>query len=253
MKSHARTRTLRVYERGTGEYLAEWGRRRYRVPALLRALLTNVPSNATILDLGCGPAQDTRYLEQRGYRAVGVDGNQSFLTWARAKSPRTRLVQADVRRLPLAPERFDAAWTAASLIHLRKTEVKRALREVFDLVRPGGRLGATFAHGTASCVLERGWLPGRYFSRWTKGELAAAMTRAGWRIESLMTVTNRERKGRWLNLIASRPPGREDAASTSERDASAAVRPPEAGPQGARPRQPTSRGPRSPRSRTPAR
>jgi hypothetical protein len=80
--------------------------------------------------------------------------------------------------------------------------VGRALRALRVIVKPSGRLAATFVHGTTSGVLTRGWLPGRYVARWTKEELASAVERAGWDIESLMTVTNRERKGRWLNLLA---------------------------------------------------
>jgi len=55
-----------------------------------------------------------------------------------------------------------------------------------------------------SRLVTDGWLPGRYFARWRKDELARAVRRAGWKILELKVVTNRERKGRWLNLLAQR-------------------------------------------------
>lgn len=196
------TRTLDVYHLGLETYLAQWGRRRYRVPPLLRELIRTLSRGARVLDVGCGPGQDTRYLALRGFDAVGFDAMRPFLEWARAQHRKTRLVQGDIRGLPFRPHAFAAAWAAASLIHLPKRDVGRVLRELRAIITPGGRLAATFVHGTASCVLTRGWLPGRYFSRWTKTELASAIARAGWDVESLITVTNRERKGRWLNLVA---------------------------------------------------
>ncbi|HET8761708.1 MAG TPA: class I SAM-dependent methyltransferase [Nitrospiria bacterium] len=196
------TRTLDVYRAGIDAYLAQWGLRRYRVPPLLRELISTLPRGAWVLDLGCGPAQDARYLAQKGYRSVGLDAVQEFLAWARSVSAATPLIRADMRHLPFGARAFDAVWAAASLIHLPKRDVRVALAALHTIVAPGGRLAATFVHGTASGVLARGWLPGRYVSRWTNAELARALERSGWNINSLKTVTNLERKGRWLNLTA---------------------------------------------------
>lgn len=202
MTSRSLSRTIEVYRHGFDAYLAQWGTRRYRVPPLLNDLLRALPPGARVLDLGCGPAQDTRYLASREFRAVGLDAVCEFLVWARHRNRATRLVCGDMRRPPFQPGSFDAAWAAASLIHLPKRTLRDSLSELRVLVKPGGRLAATFVHGTTSGVLPRGWLPGRYVSRWTKAALTTVVERAGWDIESLTTVANRERKGRWLNLLA---------------------------------------------------
>ena len=59
-------------------------------------------------------------------------------------------------------------------------------------------------YGVKSRLVTDGWVTGRYFARWRKDELARAVRRAGWKILELKVVTNRERKGRWLNLLAQR-------------------------------------------------
>ncbi len=197
-------RTLQVYEKASRLYLDQWGQRRYRVPPLLRQLLKVVPKETRILDLGCGPGQDLRYLKSRGYRALGLDGAWPFLTWARNRTLSLPLVQGNLSRLPFGPESFNAIWAAASLIHLTKRETRQTLSVLSDTVKPGGLMAATLLHGKVSGVLSGGWLPGRYFSRWTKDELNRAVVRAGWTVDLLVTVTNRERKGRWLNLMAHR-------------------------------------------------
>jgi SAM-dependent methyltransferase len=196
--------TLRAYAEHADAYLVDWDGKRYRIPPLLLESIGLLPKRARVLDLGCGPGQDSRYLRRRGFRAFGLDGTWPFLLRARKRSGRLPLVQADFGSLPFRRRAFTFVWAAASLIHMPKREVRRLLRVLKTLVEKNGCLAATFAHGKGSGYLRTGWIPGRYVSLWRKGELARSVTGAGWTIVSLITVSNRERKGRWLNLIARR-------------------------------------------------
>jgi hypothetical protein len=98
----------------------------------------------------------------------------------------------------------DGIWVAASLIHLQKRGVTSVLAALRHLVRPEGLLAATVTYGSNSRIKRTGWMPGRYFVRWKKEELAWAFRRAGWGVLSLKVVSNQERKGRWINIIAKR-------------------------------------------------
>jgi len=98
----------------------------------------------------------------------------------------------------------DGLWAAASLMHLPKSDARRVLSELWRFVRPGGFFAATVTHGMKSRLVTDGWLPGPYVARWKKDELARAVHRAGWTILELKVITNQERKGRWLNLLAQR-------------------------------------------------
>ena len=200
-----RARTLLAYEAQSGVYLKQWDRRVYKTPPLLAALLRGLPPGALVLDLGCGPGQDCRHLRRERRRAIGLDGTWACLLRARRRSSRLPLVRAEFTRLPFRSASFDGLWAAASLIHLRRADVRAALRQLRALVRSGGRLAATFTHGTGTGFVETGWIPGRYFSDWRKPSLARAVRAAGWEIDALEVVTNRERKGRWLNLMAHSP------------------------------------------------
>jgi len=93
-------RTLRVYDSEADAYIAHWGRRRYRVPPLLKALLAELAPGSRVLDLGCGPGQDGRRLRARGVWAVGLDGAFNLLSWARQTSPDAPLVRVDFGRCP---------------------------------------------------------------------------------------------------------------------------------------------------------
>lgn len=198
-------KTLASYTAGADDYLAHWDRgRTYRVPPLLREWADPLPKGALILDLGCGPGQDSRHLQREGFRPIALDGTWPFLAHARRRSRRLSLVMADLEAMPFRFDAFDGIWAAASLIHLPKKKLHRVLVALRQLIRSGGKFGATFAHGKGEGFATQGWIPGRYFSYWKKDALAQVFTRAGWKILSLKTVCNRERKGRWLNLIVER-------------------------------------------------
>jgi SAM-dependent methyltransferase len=194
--------TIDVYERSAKECVARWSKRRNRRPPLLAEWLTCLPADARLLDLGCGGGKDAGDLSQRGYRIVGLDRTSSLLSAGRRRYRSLPLVRADLRQLPFHAVSFDGLWAAASLMHLPKPGARRILTDLSRLVRPGGLFAATVTYGLKSRIVTDGWVPGRYFARWKKDELARAVRRAGWSILEIKIVTNRERKGRWLNLLA---------------------------------------------------
>ena len=196
--------TLRVYEDDAESFLTQWGRKRYKRPALLLQWMAWLPRRALVLDLGCGGGQDARYLMTVGHRVIGLDRTMPLLRFAQSRLESLPLVQADLRALPIRAGKLDGIWAAASLMHLPKPLARRTLVELRNAVRPNGVLGATVTHGWRSRIKQGGWMPGRYFARWKKDELARALHRAGWEVLALCVVSNRERKGRWINVIARR-------------------------------------------------
>jgi SAM-dependent methyltransferase len=195
-------RTLGVYAQDAQVFLRRWGKTRYTRPALLTEWLTLLPGRATLVDLGCGAAQDARELAMRGHRVIGLDRTPALLRFASSRTPRIPLVLADLRALPLRPAQCDGVWAAASLIHLPKRAAAQVLIELRQVLKPDGVLAVTLTHGTKSGVKQTGWMPGRYFARWTKAELERMLGRTGWTVVALRVVSNQERKGRWLNVMA---------------------------------------------------
>ena len=212
-QQHTTTRivapTIKVYEEGAPTFLKRWTAPRKRPSALQKEWMAGLPLGAVVVDLGCGGGQDAQVLRREGYRVVGMDLTAAFLRIAREAIPSIPLVRADMRKLPFRAASFDGVWAAASLIHLPKAEAIRVMKALRLLAQPGATLAATLTHGTKSGLLANGWMPGRYFARWKKDELARALRRAGWRVLFLCVVSNQERKGRWINVIARRvdPPG----------------------------------------------
>ena len=187
--------TTDAYELSAMECTARWSKRRHRRSPLLAECLRRLSAGAMLLDLGCGGGKDAGDLSQRGYRVVGVDRTTALLLVGRHRHPSLSLIRADLRYLPFQAMSFDGLWAAASLMHLPKPAARRILTDLSRLVRPGGLFAATVTHGVKSRLVTDGWVPGRYFARWRKDELACAVRRAGWKILELKVVTNREGRG----------------------------------------------------------
>ncbi|MGB4069355.1 MAG: class I SAM-dependent methyltransferase [Nitrospira sp.] len=196
------TQTLQAYEKDAGLFLKQWGRKRYKRPALLVQWLKLLPERAVLLDLGCGAGQDSHHLATRGHHVIGLDRTMPLLQFANGQFSSVPLILADIRALPIRTDSLDGVWAAASLIHLPKRAVQTVLTELRHLIKPRGFFAATITYGSNSRIKRTGWMPGRYFARWKKDELARALRRAGWTVLSLRVVSNQERKGRWINVIA---------------------------------------------------
>lgn len=98
-----------------------------------------------VLDAGCGMGGSCFWLaENRGVQPVGVTPVASQIAdcqkfaQARGLTDKVTFVQADYRAMPFADGSFDVVWACESQCHC--PEKADFYREVFRVLRPGGRL-----------------------------------------------------------------------------------------------------------------
>ncbi|RKY20325.1 MAG: hypothetical protein DRQ55_08025 [Planctomycetota bacterium] len=118
---------------------------RGRASPFLRALDADLPTDAQVLDIGCGTAQLAAFLALSAprRRVLGVDGCRSSLEHAAAFRDRARvsnlhLVRGDLFELPLAPGQWPVVISRGVVHHTPDPD--RAMGEVAGLVAPGGVL-----------------------------------------------------------------------------------------------------------------
>jgi len=80
----------------------------------LRKLLNHLPAARSVLEVGCGTGHFTRWLEEQGLWAVGLDLSAAMLSEAETGN-QISLVQADAHRLPFADHTFDLTAFVATL------------------------------------------------------------------------------------------------------------------------------------------
>ncbi|WP_089006095.1 class I SAM-dependent methyltransferase [Micromonospora viridifaciens] len=102
-----------------------------------------------ILELGCGAAAAARWLATQGARPVALDLSAGMLRHAAQAAARTGvrvpLVQADALALPFADAAFDTVCTAFGAIPF-VADSAAVMREVFRVLRPGGRWVFSVTH-----------------------------------------------------------------------------------------------------------
>lgn len=102
------------------------------------------PDTGSILELGAGQAQDSRYFAQQGYNVTATDLSAHALELAKHKSADSiTFQQVDLSQpLPFANESFDVVYAHLSLHYFDSTTTAKLFAEIKRVLRPGGVLAA---------------------------------------------------------------------------------------------------------------
>jgi SAM-dependent methyltransferase len=149
---------------------------------LLDELLADLPTDATVLDIGCGDGMRT--LANLPASTVGLDFSRRQLDLARANVPTARLVQADMTALPLAAGSVDGITAYHAVFHVPRGEHPRVYAEFARVLRPGGLLLLTVGTGRTDTT-QRDWLGSGHAMYWsTPGREAtrAQLAKAGFEV-----------------------------------------------------------------------
>lgn len=96
-----------------------------------------------VLDVGCGPGDDTREVAVRvgpAGRVVGADLSEAMLAEARRRGGAVEFVAGDLHELPFPSASFDGV--RVKLVRMHSPNLDTADDELVRVLRPGGRLAA---------------------------------------------------------------------------------------------------------------
>lgn len=206
---------------------------RQTVGPLLKA--AHISQGMRVLDVCTGPGMLVGAAIEHRAQGVGLDFSAEAVALAKTLVPAGEFRQGDAQALPFADDSFDAITCAYGVIHVPVPE--RALREMFRVVRRGGRVAisvwdsttpnngfgmiyaAVRAHGSFEVPVPHG---PDYFQFSTHDKMRAALTEIGlsnietefvdqrWHVESADQILDAMRTGtvRARALLA----GQSDAA-----------------------------------------
>lgn len=127
----------KLYARHAQRFDAARTQSRMELPYLEMAT-SLAPPPGTVLDVGCGSGEPlARYFIERGYDVTGVDAVEEMLEMCRARFPRMKWLQADMRRIDIGM-RFDLVIAWDSYFHLPPGDQRRMLHTFRRHTAPGG-------------------------------------------------------------------------------------------------------------------
>jgi SAM-dependent methyltransferase len=165
------------------------------------SFVNKVPTAGIIADLGCGPAFDGARFAAQGFRVIGLDLSAGMLSVASEKLP-GRVVQGDLRTLPLVSGQLDAVWNVASLLHVPEFDTLNVLREFRRVVHDRGTLALITALGDGEAFESVPYAADeqRWFVFRSEDQLIEQVVEARFRVESYGQVQGNRL---WSTILAS--------------------------------------------------
>src|ERR1700686_212367 len=155
---------------------------------LLDRFAESVRDAGVACDLGGGPAHIARYLRQCGIPVCGMDLSLGMVERARQLNPGIAFNQGDMRALPVHDNTWAGIAAFYAIVNLPPHEVIQALREMFRVLLPGGRLLLSFHIGQDPSQVEDLWDSGAAleFHFFSVGTVAGYIRSAGFEIEEIV-------------------------------------------------------------------
>lgn len=191
--------TIQTYDRIAARYSAAHFHSSFWMRELL-AFHKNI-GGGQVLEVGCGAGRDASVFVRWGYHYIGIDASRGMLRVARDRVPRGKFKLMSFYELFFPHHSFDGFWAAATLLHIPKHRVRKVLRSLRRLLRPGG-IG--FISVKERTKVDHGWIAEgkgvrRYFSFYTLHEFKNLLTETGYEIVGFhKKVEQDSRRTCWL-------------------------------------------------------
>ena len=111
------------------------------------AAVARVPKSAKtgrVADAGSGDGRVLGLLRDAGFKHLtGIDYSKRALQFVEGIIPDAQLVRADLKKIPLAGDTFDAIVCIETMEHIHPEELPLVCKELARILKPGGTLVVT--------------------------------------------------------------------------------------------------------------
>ncbi len=107
--------------------------------------------NATILEIGCGPGNISKYLlsQRPDFDILGIDIAPNMIALARQNNPKAKFQVMDSRNIHNLNKKFDAIVVGFCLPYLSQTESQELIANAHQLLNDKGLLYLSFVAGAS--------------------------------------------------------------------------------------------------------
>ena len=167
-----------------------------------KEFLKLVPEGGKILDLGCGSGRDSMNFMKLGYEVTAIDGAKELAKKASVLLGKEVIVST-FEELELK-EKFHGIWACASLLHIKREDLKTVLNNLYNNLEDNGVFYMSFKYGEKEYVDDKN----RYFNCFTD-ESIIGFINENTKFNILDLYITEDKLGRvnevkWVNLICNR-------------------------------------------------
>ena len=167
-----------------------------------KPFLKLVPKDGKILDLGCGSGRDSMNFMKLGYEVTAVDGAKELAKKASVLLG-NEVIVSTFEELELK-EKFHGIWACASLLHIKREDLKTVLNNLYNNLEDNGVFYMSFKYGEKEYVDDKN----RYFNCFTD-ESIISFINENTKYNILGLYITEDKLGRvnevkWVNLICNR-------------------------------------------------
>lgn len=113
-------------------------------------LLESLPkTQASVLDIGCGPGNITQYLlrKRKDLKMLGIDMSENMIELARKNNPTAEFIVMDGRHISQIDKKFDAIVCGFCVPYLSERDCQKLIADCYDLLNESGVLYLSFVYG----------------------------------------------------------------------------------------------------------
>lgn len=107
--------------------------------------LAGNPTDAAVLEIGCGNGRDARAILRRTHNYTGIDVSDAMIRHAREKVPNGQFITADALSFEYKGP-YDIVFVFAAFRHLNPDELTIVLKHIYHNLREGGVLYISSNH-----------------------------------------------------------------------------------------------------------
>jgi SAM-dependent methyltransferase len=188
--------SVEFYEKNAESFIAQTGS--IDMNPLYERFCSVLPTNARVLDAGCGSGRDALAFSQMGYDVVAFDASKKMVEAARERA-QVPVFLMDFNETHF-DHPFDGIWACASLLHVARHQLTSVLMRLSTHMIRNGVLYASFKYGA-----EEREKDGRYFNDLNEFLLETTIEPVSSLSISETWVTSDQRPHRpeekWLNCL----------------------------------------------------
>jgi len=139
IKANMQKTIAKSYDKIAKEYTDQHGYGEQLSIPSLKEFLTFLPTQAKVLDIGCGGGQDSKFLTDSGCSVLGIDVSKEMIKLAKRFAPKTNFKIADVMKLS-ATNKYDGIWCCRVFHHISMNEQDKFLDKIKTLLKKDGVL-----------------------------------------------------------------------------------------------------------------